>query len=501
MKHSDETFVFVNLSVDSGYYGVNHGIACLVPVVRRHGFNVRLLNVVDNISGEEFGARLEALHPSIVGFSCTSPQVKYLKKYSAATRALPDVLQIAGGAGPTLDPDGVLCGTSVDATAIGEGERPLDALLREFRAGGDIHSVEGLYWKLNGKVIRNPVPQFIPDLSGLDIPDYSIFDRDVVQHSSAMNLMLSRGCPYSCTYCSNKALRSVYPSARGHFRVPSVEHSMEILEAMLEQYPGTRYIHFEDDLLIANKEWFLAFADEYRSRIGLPYRIAVRIECVDSDIVKAMVDSGCTLACLGLESGSETLRSTVLNRHHTNAQIIEKSRMIKAAGIKLFTFNMVGLPLETCEQMRETLALNKKIGSDCGACNFFLPFPGTALHEMCMKEGLIESKEHLEELSNYNTRPVIRLTPAQEKEAIRVRKKLLHHLWWRDLKYEHRAFASGHRWPAAALNVIRLFGVYVLQRLSSRYKRGSLYRRVMDNRLRIWLWRKVRQLCARQHGG
>jgi len=37
-REGSEVFLFINLSIDSGYYGVNHGIACLVPFVRKHSY-------------------------------------------------------------------------------------------------------------------------------------------------------------------------------------------------------------------------------------------------------------------------------------------------------------------------------------------------------------------------------------------------------------------------------------------------------------------------------
>ncbi len=490
-RYAEKTFVFVNLSVESGYYGATHGIAYLVPIVRRNGFKVSVLQIVGDIGSEEFRRRIEGLNPSIVGYSCTSPQTRYLAKYSKAIEDLPDILQIAGGVGPTLDPEGVLARTCVDGVAIGEGEIPLDSLLKAVDQGGNIYSTEGFYWHRDGEIERNAIPQFISDLSQLDYPDYSVFDKHVVQPVSSLNLMLSRGCPYSCNYCSNKALRSVYPSAKGYFRVPSIEHSIHLLETMIKQYPETTYINFEDDLLIAKKQWFLSFAEAYRKRIRIPYRADVRTECIDEDILRALKDSGCDLVFLGLESGNEDLRKRVLNRHHSNEEIIEKARMVRNAGLKLFTFNMVGLPFETRQALRDTFALNKKIESDCGECTFFYPFPGTALYETCKKENLLKEASEAESLTNYNTRPAISLGPAQEQEVIRARKKLLDYLAWRDLKYEHRKFRSGHSWPAAALNLMRLLAAYLSKKFSSPRRRGSLYRRVMDNRLRIWFWRKL----------
>ena len=124
-------FVFVNLSLDSGYYGVNHGIACLVPIVRRNSFRVSVLHIADDISTEEFRERIRTLAPTVIGLSCTSLQKKHLERFSTAVQDLPDVLKIAGGVGPTLEPELILQGAALDGVVVGEGEWPIESLLSD----------------------------------------------------------------------------------------------------------------------------------------------------------------------------------------------------------------------------------------------------------------------------------------------------------------------------------------------------------------------------------
>ena len=485
-----KTFLFVNLSIESGYYGVNHGIAYLVPIIRKHSFEVSVLHLTENISTEKFREAIETLNPSIVGYSCTSLQLKYLAKYSRIIKDLPYILQIAGGVGPTLDPERFLLQSAVDGVVIGEGEIPLESLLNTIRECSDIYGISGFFWIRDGKIVKNEMSQFILDLDQLDYPDYRVFDRDVVQIASGLNLMVSRGCPYSCNYCSNHAIRKVYPSPKGYFRLPSVEYAISLTERMIKKYPQTTNLNYEDDLLIANKNWFLNFSEEYRKRICLPYRINVRIECIDEDITHALKESGCNTAFLGLESGNEKVRKLILNRHHSNSEIVTKSRMLKKSGIKLFTFNMVGLPFETKENLRDTLVFNKRIGTDCGSCTFFYPFPNTKLFDICKEKGLLKDEQELQ--SNFNTRPMIRLLPQQEKETIKIHKKLQHYFAWRDIKYDQVKFRKNNTWILSYFNFIRLLAVYYLKRLSSPYRKKSLYRRFMDNKFRLHLWALLR---------
>lgn len=240
--------------------------------------------------------------------------------------------------------------------------------------------------------------------------------------------MLSRGCPYNCYYCCNRALSSVYPSSTGYYRLPSVEYSIKLLEKMLGQYPEITFFDFEDDLLIANKVWFLSFADEYQKRINLPFRICARIECIDKDIVKALRNCGCEKVFVGLESGNEYIRNTVLNKNFSNSSLLEKCAMIKTAGLELYTFNIVGLPFEREKEMKDTYDLNLSVSPDFGVCTFFYPYKSTELYNICRENNLLKSTEEMLEITNYNTRPGIKMPPELEKICYYYQKKISRYL-------------------------------------------------------------------------
>ncbi|MCI5138928.1 MAG: hypothetical protein D3922_11065, partial [Candidatus Electrothrix sp. AR1] len=312
----NKNFLFVYIAIEGGYVGCHHGIASLVPVIRGHSYNVSVLTLDSEISSGKFRKKIEDFDPSIVGFSCTSPQYKFLKKYSSAIADLADIIQIAGGVLPTLEPQDVLENTSLNGVVVGEGEKPIDKLLNQINKGEDIYNIEGIHWKIKREIKKNPIPQFISDFSKINYPDPTVFDDSLVcTPRGELKIMLSRGCPYDCHYCSNNALKKVYPSAKGYLRIPAVEYSIKLIKKRIQQYPQVINIVFEDDLLIADKDWFRAFAEEYQKRINLPYRLMVRPEAVSAEIAKILKKSDCYLTQIGLESGSENLRTNLLNRN------------------------------------------------------------------------------------------------------------------------------------------------------------------------------------------
>lgn len=434
-----KSFVFVNLAIDCGYVGVNHGLAWLAPVARAHGYEVSCVHLTEAIPAEDLARQVAAHNPDIIGFSSTTHQLTFLRRYAEAVRSLAPLL-LAGGVGVTLDPDWVMANSCVDGACVGEGEKPLDVLLARLERSEDPSETLGFQWRnKDGSIRKNPPPPFVHDINSLAPPDYSLYDRAaVVNPQGHLFVMLGRGCPYNCHYCCNKALQGVYETGHGYFRVPSVEYSVRFLETLVRQYPEAKAIEFEDDLLIANREWFLKFATEYRKRIGLPYRVCVRVECVKPDIVAALKESGCHRVLLGLESGNETFRKEYLNRGYTNRMLVEKCRMLRKADLDLFTFNIVGFPREGEREMRDTLLLNRQAKPDGGVCTFFYPYRHTRLYEICEEHGLLLDESELSGITNYNTRPAIRMSPELTKACAGYQKQISDYLEHRRLLWRIR---------------------------------------------------------------
>ena len=426
----NKKFLFIELSIGGAYYtGINNGIAFLVPIAKRYCYEVACLNVRNELGLKEFRDKIHDFQPSIVGFSCTSHQIKYVTKYSRELEKYPEILQIAGGTGPTLDPEPFLKRSDIKGVCVGEGEIPFDRLLKNIENKKNIFNTEGFYWKINGKIRKNPIPQFVSDLTALDLPGYTVFGKDIPASRGKLLLTLSRGCPYNCAFCCNLALKSIYPSSNGHFRVPSVEYSIKILQGLIKQYPKTAFIAFEDDLLITRREWFEAFAKEYKKKINFPYRLGVRVEYVTPKILKTLKASGCKRIYLGIESGNEHLRSKLLNKKFTNKMLIKKCKMIKKAKLELYALNIIGFPFETKKQMQDTLRINKKIAPTNGECTFCYPYTGTEIHTVCKNNKLLKSAEELDNIPDYNTKPCIRMSAQEERDCIYFRDKILHYLY------------------------------------------------------------------------
>jgi len=72
-----------------------------------------------------------------------------------------------------------------------------------------------------------------------------------------------------------------------------------------------------------------------------------------------------------------------------NDQIYNACDMLHRHGITFSTFNMVGLPDETIENVLETITLNSKCRPSYAWCSILQPYPGTELYNFVASKKLI----------------------------------------------------------------------------------------------------------------
>jgi anaerobic magnesium-protoporphyrin IX monomethyl ester cyclase len=206
-----------------------------------------------------------------------------------------------------------------------------------------------------------------------------------------------------CTYCCNHQLKRAYPDHKRYARFRSPARSIEYIENLRATFPNVKYLNITDNILPLEREWFFEFIELYKERVGLPFACRYRYNLVARDILEALVEAGCYLVHFGLESGSEELRRTVLNRQISNEETEEAHRLCREAGLATLTYNMVGLPHEDKAKFLETVKLNARVRPNRIVLSVFYPYPHTALHGLCEREELLapvfdyESESYLEQ--------------------------------------------------------------------------------------------------------
>jgi len=214
------------------------------------------------------------------------------------------------------------------------------------------------------------------------IPDREHFYKSSPIHGKnrIKNIMTSFGCPFSCTYCYNSLFKEIYPNLKVRLRsVDSIIEEANKLDAEL--------IFFQDDFFGFNKKWMKEFKEKWGNR---PYHAQMRIEALNDEKIQLLIDSGCVSATIAIETYNEEYRETVLKRKMKNKTIINNSKALLSAGVKLRTEQMLGLPNTTLEDELNLLKMNCEINPTIAWTSIFQPYRGTELGEYCVTNGLYE---------------------------------------------------------------------------------------------------------------
>lgn len=296
-----------------------------------------------------------------------------------------------GGIEPTIEPE--RCVEHADIVCVGEGEKPLLELVRRIDGGYD--DVPGLWVRHDRQVVRNPVPSPVEDLDSLPFPDYSPQNKFLVdanhlvtgysvRHFNGMyEIMSSRGCPFSCSFCCSAFLKGLHPRYR-RIRRRSPEHVVEELVAAKRTH-DIRYVNFQDDVFSFDGPWVERFAALYASKVGIPFWAYVHPAMVDQDILAALKRSGLDRVTMGIQSGSERLLKDVYHRSFSNDKAVQAMETLERMAIRYDVDLITNNPLETEEDCRKTFELLLEAPPKCrlnGGLSKLSFFPNSAIERM-----------------------------------------------------------------------------------------------------------------------
>lgn len=366
------------------------GLAFLAAAVKARGHEVTLLDMQGSLMDTpELERRLVAERPDLVGIGAMTPTFPEALRVARAARAVtPRARIVLGGVHPTLDPESVLRHDEVDYVIRGEGERPLADLADALERGAPLDGVDGLCRREGGALVVRPRAQPVADLDALPPADYGAFPVErYIEHFAhlrglrGISMVVSRGCPFQCTFCA------VHQTMTRKWRTRSPQQVVDEIVALKARW-GVEGIWFKDSIFNMNRRWTAELCRLLvEQRVGIQWQALTRIDLVEEEELAMMRDAGLVQLDLGIETGSpRTLEK--LKKGIDVAQIREKVALAKRY-VKVFGFFMIGVPGERVEDVEQTFALARELDLDRWSWSIYSPLPGSALFEELVREGKI----------------------------------------------------------------------------------------------------------------
>ena len=328
---------------------------------------------------------LHSYRPDIVGITMLSVEVASALTISTICKEHNDKCHIVwGGVHPTFLFEDCLRNKEVNFVVRGEGEYAMLELCQVLEKGKHaLSEVKGLSFKENGNMVHNAVRPPIPNLDDIPFParDCVIYP-ETFDFKSLGSMIISRGCPFRCTFCSS---RNFWDK---HVRFRSPENMLKEIELLKTEH-GTNHIMFWDDTLTINTGIIEKYCSALiRSKLKVNWKASTRADLVDEDSVNLMKKAGCAKLEIGVESGSDRMKK-LIRKDVTNDQIKKAFKLINRKGIGSGAFFMAGFPEETMNDLEQTFQLMKELDATEMAFNIFDPMPGSDEYDKCLKFGLV----------------------------------------------------------------------------------------------------------------
>jgi anaerobic magnesium-protoporphyrin IX monomethyl ester cyclase len=245
----------------------------------------------------------------------------------------------------------------------------------ETRRGGEIapSQIRGLAWRDGDEIVINPDRPFIPSLDDLPIPLHELLPLDR-QRMPMMKgpftfIVTSRGCPAGCKFCIK------HVSYQTSVRIRSPQLILEELNRLASL--GIHHVHMYADLFTVNRDQVVELCQLILdSGLVVRWTCNSRVDYVDEEMLKLMGRAGCWYISWGIESASEEILKRI-RKGYRKEQAFQALRWAKAAGIHNWGYFIIGLPGETEETIRETIAYAKELPLDIALFHIAAPYPGT----------------------------------------------------------------------------------------------------------------------------
>jgi radical SAM superfamily enzyme YgiQ (UPF0313 family) len=376
------------------------GLMYLAAAAREAGFSVDIKDCRKERWGlDDLGEHVRRARPTVLGIKVFSNEVaRAARMAETARREFPEAVIIVGGPHPSMAPENTLKRMSaVDYAFIGEAERtlvPFLAWVKSGRKGTPPEEVKGIAWRDGDKVSRRELC-LESDLDSLPLPAWDLMPPSSYPDEAlglfapafpAAPMIMSRGCPYRCTYCGS------YRIAGKRYRYRSVENSLAEME-MLEREYGIRTFAFVDNSFTSERKRALAFFQALRARpkqTFFTFPNGVRASSLDAELLQAMEKAGCRQMSLGVESSSDRTLSRM--KKDQKIELITKTvDMIRknAPSIVITGSFILGFPGETMDDVKGTIRYAVKLPVHHAHFCVFIPLPGSTVYEDLVSRGLV----------------------------------------------------------------------------------------------------------------
>lgn len=378
--HIDEVFADYKAGVFSIFESNPPlGLCSIGTIAKNEGHEVQIFDQkLRCYSLDQLVAAIKDFAPDMVGFACTSLNIETSLSCAKKLKTEIGCICFAGGIHVTLCTNQVAGEGVFDFLLSGEGEELFGSVLSTLENYGmqcviDIDKVG--FWSIGGDndkgmAVLSDIDQPILDRSLMDISLYSNKGA-LLEESPCYSMFSSRGCPFSCKFCSK-------PIYFRNYRHRNINDVMTEIHNLIEKY-GAKAISFREDNFTADEKYLHTFCqrmqDEFHGK--LHWECESRAE-LSKNTIQMMYNAGCRGVWCGIET-MVSKWSRWINKKLKKEDVLRFYDDCKQIGIKTGALFMFGFPNQTDKELWEDINFAIRLPTEFSAFQCMAIFPGSPL--------------------------------------------------------------------------------------------------------------------------
>ncbi|MBT3515155.1 MAG: B12-binding domain-containing radical SAM protein [Nitrospina sp.] len=388
---------------------IGEGLNQVWPLKKYPGFQAQGLNFKEIIN-------LIPKNSKVIGFSLMFssewPLVRDL--LMEVRKYFPKALFVGGGEHVTgLAEYSLRDCSALDVCVRGEGEQTFFELIKAYEKKESFKGLGGISYLDEEKVFhqeQSPPPRIrkIDEIGWPFWPDGYLekFWKSGKSYGVAtekdMPFMVSRGCPYQCTFCSSPDMWTT------RYTLRDVNDVVDEAKFYIKRF-GITSLQFYDLTAITKKAWIVEFCKKLlKEGIKLNWSLpsGTRSEALDSESLSLLRKTGCNYLVYAPESASSRTLKNIKKKiklEQLTKSVLEAKRQNLTVRINL----IIGFPEETWSDIFKTLLYGLKMsfhGVDEAPLFIFSPYPGTEIFKtLSHKNKIILNDAYFLGLSSLNS--------------------------------------------------------------------------------------------------
>ena len=416
------------------------GVLYLASYLRKenNNFEIKVIDGYHEENVDEVVKKIVSFSPNILCISFTTQgSTGAYEVIKQVKQKLSNVFIVVGGPHPTIYPEESLIKFNTDVVVRGEGEITFSKLVNRVLKNSDYYDLQGIAYLKDNSVQINESRPLIKDLDSIPFPARDLLDLHVYpgyhykKASWDTSYISARGCPNNCVYCSNP----VWKLCKPWMRLRSPQNIADEIEYLKAEY-GVKEFYDQTDLFNGNLTWAKQVCDEFIKRnLNISWKVQMTVNNVDEELAEKMVQSGCWLGFVGVESGNDGTTKGI-GKRSSRESAAKTLSILKKSGMKTFILLMAFnvweengfLKYEDLQDSLNTLNFAKELIKekkvDIISWSLTTPYPGSKLFEIAKRHKLIpEDLEGKWELWDSSENFIMKLPGVIEKDWYSIKRK------------------------------------------------------------------------------